>query len=262
MIVYTFMKILVTADIHANLEALTAVLATAKYNYDGFISLGDMVGYGPDPEACITILRQLKKDLKVCILLAGNHEAGVVRKLSSRWFNSKAQRSLRKTRGALSWKSLFFCSRLKPLYAFSEKTLLVHGSPVDPLTEYLFKAHEIQIAFDYLCAENFRLCFCGHTHEAAVSILDRNDDISRLYPTPEQIVHLDEKCYIVNPGSVGFPRFFNFAHNPQLKESMEPLAEEYYPAHFLIWDTQKHTVTFKEARYDSRVTHEKIVRLM
>ncbi|MGP1595165.1 MAG: metallophosphoesterase family protein [Treponema sp.] len=256
------MKILVTADIHANLEALTAVLATAKYNYDGFISLGDMVGYGPDPEACVTMLRQLKKELKVCILLAGNHEAGVARKLSSHWFNSKAQRSLKKTREALSWNNLFFCSRLKPLYPLSEKTLLVHGSPIDPLTDYLIKAYEIQTAFDYLCAENINLCFCGHTHEPAAAILDHTNTINRIYPTPEQIIHLDKKCHIINPGSVGFPRFFHLDGNPQLKESIGPLDEEYYPAYFLIWNTKKHTVTFKEARYDSRVTHEKIVKLM
>ncbi|MEL3907193.1 MAG: metallophosphoesterase family protein [Treponema sp.] len=55
------MKILVTADIHGNLEALTAVLTAAEGQFDGFISLGDMVGYGPDPEACVQCLRQLKK---------------------------------------------------------------------------------------------------------------------------------------------------------------------------------------------------------
>ena len=70
------MKIVVTADIHANMEALNAVLDSVKGQYDGFISLGDMVGYGPDPEACIQRVKGLKKHIRPCILLTGNHEEG------------------------------------------------------------------------------------------------------------------------------------------------------------------------------------------
>ena len=257
MIVYTVMKILVTADIHANLEALTAVLATAKYNYDGFISLGDMVGYGPDPEACVTMLRQLKKELKVCILLAGNHEAGVARKLSSHWFNSKAQRSLKKTREALSWNNLFFCSRLKPLYPLSEKTLLVHGSPLEPLTEYLWGGQETIIALHYLHAEGFRFCFCGHTHQAAVYYADRGK-YGLVHPKPEQTVLLDKECAIINPGSVGFPRTFD----ETTAQAAIPEDKSSFPAHFLLWDTKASSVVFKEVRYDARITNEKISRLL
>ena len=149
------MKILVTADIHANLEALTAVLESAKGQYDGFISLGDMVGYGPDPEACIRRIKELKKHIRPCILLAGNHEAGVLKRLPNNWFGENARRSLKKTAQLISWKSRFFLAGLPPLYFLSEKTLLVHGSPLEPLTEYLQGGQETAISLRYLCAEGF-----------------------------------------------------------------------------------------------------------
>ena len=109
------MKILVTADIHANLEALNAVLDSVKEQYDGFISLGDMVGYGPDPEACIQRLKELKKRIRPCILLAGNHEAGLLKRLPNSWFGKNARLSLKNTAPLISWillgrsaPSLFF----------------------------------------------------------------------------------------------------------------------------------------------------------
>ena len=90
------MKIVVTADIHANMEALNAVLDSVNGQYDGFISLGDMVGYGPDPEACIQRVKGLKKHTRPCILLTGNHEEGLLKRLPSDWFGENARRSLKK----------------------------------------------------------------------------------------------------------------------------------------------------------------------
>ena len=226
------MKILITADIHANIEALTAVLNAAKGQYDGFISLGDMVGYGPDPEACIQQVKELKKHIRPCILLAGNHEEGLLKRLPSDWFGENARRSLKKTAQLISWKSRFFLARLRPLYFLSEKTLLVHGSPLEPDTEYLWG---------------------GHTHQAAVYYADRGEH-GALYPEPEQMVTLDKDCCIVNPGSVGFPRVFGATEN-----RAAALADKAsFPAYFLLWDTKTRTITFKAAYYDARSTNEKI----
>ena len=169
------MKILVTADIHANMEALNAVLEAAKGQYDGFISLGDIVGYGPDPESCVQRLKELKKHTRPCILLAGNHEAGLLKRLPNSWFGENARRSLKNTAPLISWKTRFFLAGLRPLYFLSEKTLLVHGSPLEPLTEYLRGKHETAISLRYLYAEGFKLCFCGHTHQAAVYYVDRGE---------------------------------------------------------------------------------------
>lgn len=247
------MKILVTADIHANLEALNAVLDSAKGQYDGFISLGDMVGYGPDPEACIQRIKKLKKHIRPCILLAGNHEEGLLKRMPADWFGENARRSLKKTAQLISWKSRFFLARLHPLYFLSEKTLLVHGSPLEPATEYLHGGQETVISIRYLFAEGFKLCFCGHTHQAAVYYTDRGE-YGALYPEPEQTITLDKDCCIVNPGSVGFPRMFDETAD----RAVTSADKASFPAYFLIWDTAAHTVTFKAAHYDARYTNEKI----
>ena len=222
------MKIVVTADIHANIEALNAVLDSVNGHYDGFISLGDMVGYGPDPETCIQRIKALKKHARPCILLAGNHEEGLL-------------------------KSRFFLAGLRPLFFLSEKTLLVHGSPLEPVTEYLHGGEETAISLQYLYAEGFKLCFCGHTHQAAVYSADRGI-YEALYPEPEQTVSLDRDCCIVNPGSVGFPRVLGAAAG-----GAAALADKaHFPAYFALWDTTARTVTFKAAYYDARITNEKI----
>ncbi|QSH92106.1 metallophosphoesterase [Treponema medium] len=247
------MKIVVTADIHANMEALNAVLDSVKGQYDGFISLGDMVGYGPDPEGCIQQVKGLKKHIQPCILLTGNHEEGLLKRLPSDWFSENARRSLKKTASLISWKSRFFLARLRPLYFLSEKTLLVHGSPLEPVTEYLHGGQETAVSLRYLCAEGFKLCFCGHTHQAAVFYIDRGY-YDALYPEPEQTVTLDKDCCIVNPGSVGFPRVFGAA-----ADRAKSLADKtHFPAYFALWDTTARTVTFKAAYYDVRPTNEKI----
>ena len=247
------MKILVTADIHANMEALNAVLDSVEGQYGGFISLGDMVGYGPDPEACIQQIKELKRHIRPCILLAGNHEAGLLKRLPSSWFGENAHRSLKKTAQLISWKSRFFLAGLHPLYFLSEKTLLVHGSPLEPLTEYLQGGQETAISLQYLYAENFKLCFCGHTHQAACYYTDR-EDYGALYPEPEQTITLDKDCCIVNPGSVGFPRVFDATEN----RAAELADKTHFPAYFALWDTTARTITFKAVYYDVRPTNEKI----
>ena len=247
------MKIVVTADIHANIEALNAVLDSVNGLYDGFISLGDMVSYGPDPETCIQRVKGLKKHARPCILLAGNHEEGLLKRLPSDWFGENARRSLKKTAQLISWKSRFFLAGLRPLFFLSEKTLLVHGSPLEPVTEYLHGGEETAISLQYLCAEGFKLCFCGHTHQAAVYSADRGI-YETLYPEPERTVSLDRDCCIVNPGSVGFPRVLGAAAG-----GAAALADKaHFPAYFALWDTTARTVTFKAAYYDARITNEKI----
>lgn len=252
------MKMLVTADIHGNFEALTAVLTAAEGQFDGFICLGDMVGYGPDPEACVQRLRQLKKQLNICVLLAGNHEAALVRKIPVRWFSENARRSLKKTGQLISWQTRLFLGRLKPVYSFSEHTLLVHGSPLEPLTEYLLSGDEAADSLQYLRAENLRLCFCGHTHQAALYHSAGNSPCTAVYPLPDETYTLEHESCIVNPGSAGVPRV--------LEGTVEHLAAlediSSYPAYFALWDTQKRTVTFKQVRYDARITDEKNRRVM
>ena len=235
------------------MEALNAVLDSVNGQYDGFISLGDMVGYGPDPEACIQRVKRLKKHIRPCILLTGNHEEGLLKRLPSGWFGENARRSLKKTAQLISWKSRFFLAGLRPLYFLSEKTLLVHGSPLEPVTEYLHGGQETAVSLRYLCAEGFKLCFCGHTHQAAVFYIDRGC-YDALYPEPEQTVTLDKDCCIINPGSVGFPRVLDAVAG----RAAELADKTHFPAYFALWDTTARTIPFKAAYYDVRPTNEKI----
>lgn len=247
------MKILVTSDIHANLEALSSVLDAAKGHFDGFICLGDIIGYGPDPESCIYYLKELQKNIKPCVLLAGNHEAGLLKKLPIQWFSGNARQSLKKTAPLISWKNRFFLMRLRPVRLLQDTTVLVHGSPLEPLTEYLTGGQETVISLQYLYAEGFKLCFCGHTHEAAVYSLDRGK-YEVLYPEPEQTISLNKDCCIVNPGSVGFPRISDKIPG----RAAALLDKSCFPAYFLLWDTAAHSITFKATYYDARITNKKI----
>ena len=127
------MRSLILADVHANLEALNAVLADAndRGGFDEIWCLGDTVGYGPDPNACLELLRGHH-----LVMVAGNHDFAAVNKLSISNFNPAAQASTHWTSAQLSRDGFDFLAAL-PLTAITGEFTLVHGSLKDPLTEYL-----------------------------------------------------------------------------------------------------------------------------
>src|SRR5512136_779410 len=125
------MRILVISDIHANLTALEAVLSEAG-SFDAAWCLGDLVGYGPDPNECITRVRELSKLL--CII--GNHDAAALELIDSDTFNPEARTAILWTRKALSDSSVSFLSSL-PEKIELEHVTLAHGSPRHPVWEYL-----------------------------------------------------------------------------------------------------------------------------
>lgn len=170
------MKIAVLADIHSNLEALEAVLADAG-GIKEIWCLGDIVGYGPNPNECCAII---KKKAKYC--LAGNHDWGVVGKMRIDWFNSQAAAALKNNEKILNGENKAYLNSL-PLKEKIGKILLVHASPRLPLTEYLFEDWRVQRAFESFSE---KICFVGHTHLPAV------------FQKGER--------RIINPGSVGQPR--------------------------------------------------------
>ena len=192
------MKYLIIADIHSNLEAFEAVLEDAQ-NHGGFghtWCIGDVVGYGPDPEACIKLLKQLDP-LCVC----GNHDSAAVGKIDIGDFSSEAARANRWTAGQLSDDDRGFLSGLPDLVVEDDFTI-VHGSPRQPVWEY--------IAYTITAEDNFRrfdtrFCIVGHTH---VPFLFTNDgaEVCGSVLRAGDMLALGDNRLIINPGGVGQPR--------------------------------------------------------
>ena len=192
------MKYLVIADIHSNLEAFEAVLEDAQ-NHGGFghtWCIGDVVGYGPDPAACIKLLKQLDP---VCV--GGNHDAAAVGKIDIGDFSSEAARANRWTAGQMSDEDREFLFGLPDLVVKDDFTI-VHGSPRQPVWEYI--AHTFTALDNFRCFDT-RFCIVGHTH---VPFLFRHDgvEVSGSVLRDGDMLVLGDNRLIINPGGVGQPR--------------------------------------------------------
>ena len=191
------MRILVISDIHANLTALQTVL-TAADPIDAAWCLGDVVGYGPDPNECIQIIRTLP-NLK-CIL--GNHDAAVIEMLDTQSFNREARQAIEWTQTILEPEGIAFLKDLPESRAMGQVTL-VHGSPRHPVWEYLLDVYTATHSFASFDTD---YCFVGHTHLPAVFQLVSEGQIAKLFvPEPDKKITLTPRL-IINPGSVGQPR--------------------------------------------------------
>lgn len=249
------MIILVVSDIHANLDALDAVLADAAGKFSGFLCLGDLVGYGPDPGPCVKTVRALADRLRKVHIVAGNHEAALAGRMNERWFNQVARRTIAYNRKVLFADDIEWLSSLPDrdlLADMAPGALAVHGSPLEPLSGYLFGGEETFEALSCMADTDIRLCFCGHTHEAAVYSAGWTDRSIR--PVDGDAWTAGYSPAIVNPGSVGFPRAFN------RELPSEPVSVESFPAFYALWDTESGTVLFRQVRYDRRPVEARMVR--
>src|SRR3972149_1045887 len=149
------MRILVISDIHANLTALQAVLSDAG-EIDAVWCLGDLVGYGPDPNDCIALVRQLPR--LSCLL--GNHDAAALNQIDIAAFNPEARRAVMWTQNVLSPDNYEYLSSLPEKVVEGEVTL-AHGSPRQPIWEYLLDTRTATQNFDYF---ETGFCFVGHSH--------------------------------------------------------------------------------------------------
>lgn len=191
------MRVLVISDIHANLTALEAVLDAAG-PIDAAWCLGDLVGYGPDPNECIARIRALPNLL--CII--GNHDAAALNQIDSETFNPEARTAIHWTQKALNTTSKAFLQGL-PEKIRIEGVTLAHGSPRHPVWEYLLDTRTATLNFDYF---DTPLCFVGHTHLPVIYSLGETNHLAKLsIPEPNQTLPLPERA-IANPGSVGQPR--------------------------------------------------------
>jgi len=149
------MRILVISDIHANLTALETVVEEAG-KVDAVWCLGDIVGYGPDPNECVELIRNLPN--VACII--GNPDAGVVNHINVDSFNPEARYALVWTQSKLSQENLAFLRGLPQRLAIQDVTL-AHGSPRQPVWEYVLNIQTATQNFDFFQTP---LCFIGHTH--------------------------------------------------------------------------------------------------
>jgi predicted phosphodiesterase len=230
------MRTAIVSDIHSNLEAFQEVLADiARSHVDSIVSLGDNIGYGPNPEE---VLRLIGMSNIPSVL--GNHELGIVDPTYFPWFNKSAWRSLEINRELLSPLSLSYIRTLGPAFTMGE-CLFVHGFPPDSITTYLFQVSDIKLKaiFPSIAQE---LCFVGHTHDLELVFFDgQNVRRARL---PEGEIHLREgNKYLINAGSVGQPR------------------DRDSRAKYLIWDGESRCLEVRFLSYDVAKTVKKILAL-
>lgn len=230
------MKIAIISDIHGNFEAFKEVLADIdKSNVETIISLGDNIGYGPEPDEVIQMIRE-----RNISSVMGNHEMVVTDRAHLEWFNPVARKSLQKTVALLSDESIDYICGMKFSMVF-EGYRFVHGFPPDSATTYLFQISEEKLRHTFKQVEE-KICFVGHTHELEIVGFD-GTTVTRT-PMHKGITFLhDEKRYIINIGSVGQPR--DGDNN----------------AKYLIWDTSNYHIEVRYIPYDIGKVVSKILEL-
>lgn len=192
------MRILVISDIHANLTALETVLADAG-PVDETWCLGDVIGYGPDPNEVVECLRGLPN--LTCIL--GNHDVAVLGQMDYAVFNTEARRSLLWQKKSLLPDNLAFLESLPQEMLIRRTVSLAHGSPRDPLWEYVLNTLVARLNFE---AFTTPYCFVGHSHIQCMFRMDtKRDRVSMDFLRPNEEHQLFPRV-ILNPGSVGQPR--------------------------------------------------------
>lgn len=190
------MRIAVLSDIHGNLEALEAVLAEVdRLGVDQLCSLGDIVGYGPSPAACIEIVRR-----RAAVSLMGNHDAAVAGLTSLEDFNEFARSAVNWTAACLEDGQIEYLGAL-PYTHRAPDLLLVHASPIEP--ERWHYIHGMVDIEEHFAAFAERLCFVGHSHRPGVFAIRADRGAVRRGESESLRPGLR---YLVNAGSVGQPR--------------------------------------------------------
>jgi diadenosine tetraphosphatase ApaH/serine/threonine PP2A family protein phosphatase len=225
-------RYLVISDIHANLEALEAVLDAASGEYDAVLSLGDQVGYGPNPNEVIERVLALEPEHS----LVGNHDLAALGDLDLALFNPFAREAAEWTARQLRPEFKAQLKALQPQVA-SNQFELFHASPRDPVWEYMESAWQGPPNFEIMGSD---LAMVGHTHVPRIFRASQGR-VTVFEPDPDEVVPLiSGERLIINPGGVGQPR------------DGDPRAS------FAIYDVSAQTITFRRVPYEIEVTQRKI----
>lgn len=226
------MRILVLSDVHANYTALEAVLQEAG-QVDETWCLGDLVGYGPDPNLVVEEFRSLPN--LTCML--GNHDVAVIGRMPLAAFNGDARRSLNWTLNVLNADNMDFLRTLPDTTSVRGDVTLTHGSPRDPIWEYVLNTLSARLNFEHF---DTPFCFVGHSHIQSLFQLDeKNDRVSMALARVGQPMPLQPRA-IVNPGSVGQPR----DHDPR--------------AAYAIFDTDSRMWEARRVQYDIDAVQQRV----
>jgi predicted phosphodiesterase len=230
------MRILVLSDLHANLTALNAALDAAKGRWDRAVCLGDVVGYGPDPNEVTSKIRELST-----ATIRGNHDKAVAELMNTDDFNPVAKAAVVWTRSQLSPDNLAWLSELPRGPLEDDGLVLVHGALQDE-DEYVFTPAQ---ALEGLLDSSSAVTFFGHTHhQGGFAYQESQIELLQIRPRHDDefaALRLDPgKRYLLNPGSVGQPR------------DGDPRAG------FAIADTDARIVEFWRVPYDISIVQERM----
>lgn len=233
------MRYLILSDIHSNLEGLEKCIEAAKGQYDSVLCLGDLVGYGPDPNAVIDRIRGIANTI-----IRGNHDKACSGVTDAKDFNLLARLGTLWTRGELTLEHLEFLRALPSGPAAVESFQIVHGSPADE-DEYIFGPVQALPTLRNLSRQT--VCF-GHTHFQggfmitpkgrfqSIRVLSREDGRTA-------VLRLEDGArYLINPGSVGQPR------------------DGDWRAAFAVLDEEQREVEYFRTPYDLGKTQEKMLK--
>ncbi len=227
-------RIAFISDIHANMEALNAVLQEIdKHGADMIICLGDVVGYGPNPKECIDIIRS-----REIPTIKGNHddycsmlfEADITKRL-----RDDIKTSIEWTQTQLSFDDVDWLAKLPESLASDEDFNLIHGSNTPNHYNYCRDEETIKLNFEY---QQYPLSFCGHSHSPLIG-LDRGAELPYVDYIRKQTIKPDAKV-LVNVGSVGQPR------------DGDPRATVVY------YEYEERALSISRIPYNIKITQEKI----
>ena len=236
------MRILVISDIHANFTAFEAVLKDAG-SFDAVWCLGDVVGYGPEPNECINRLREFNP---VC--LAGNHDMAVAGRAAVWDFSKDAQEIIFWTRHRLSTQNLEWLNTLtdRPLMTDFGITL-VHGSPRDPVWEYMTDTGIAKSSFELI---ETPIGLNGHTHFPVIFRKPWDDwRVLEEYPRINSPLKLTLDRMWINPGSVGQPR----DEDPRAAYAMIDTEEMTYVYRRVLYDVSAVQKLMKQEKFSNRL---------
>jgi predicted phosphodiesterase len=227
------MRIAVLGDIHGNLEALSSVVdAARKEGVDEWVQVGDIVGYGPEPSACIDVVRDLG-----CTVCLGNHDAAVLGMLDTAYFNSYARAAIEWTRTRIRPADYDYLRSLQLVVQKREYTV-VHGTLHMPdLFGYVVSQVE---AFDSLKLQTTPLCFVGHSHVPAIYVQRGPREVDWINQSEIDYQLPAGQKALVNVGSVGQPR------------------DEDPRAAYAICDTKRSSIAIRRVNYDIASVQKKI----
>jgi diadenosine tetraphosphatase ApaH/serine/threonine PP2A family protein phosphatase len=220
-------RVAVISDIHANLPALEAAIgAIDDVGVDEIWCLGDVIGYGAEPDECADLVRE-----RCALCLVGNHDLAVLGALDVASFSEAAAEAVRWTRGNVAERTLELLRELEPA-GEREGIALFHASPRDPVWEYVLSAEQADACLD---VQPTRITLIGHSHVALFFTrppAEEDGEIRGAQSSDDTLLDLGDGCWLINPGSIGQPR------------DGDPRAA------WLELDTSEQSARFHRVRYD------------